>query len=117
MSVNRIQIGKVISSIVFLILLMAPMVVKLSHLCDLCELHKNEHCELDDTIGAHLHQKASDCEICDFHFVSFDTVVFYFDETTTQNSANGPINHFESVTLNSFTLLNTRLRAPPHILA
>ncbi|MBU2995668.1 hypothetical protein KO500_04455 [Cellulophaga baltica] len=106
-----LTIGKAIASVFLLMVFLFPTAIQFSHACD---GHETISCKEK---SVHLHKKASECHICDFHFFSFNYDFSTFPEFVKAIIPSRLVNDFTT----SFTKLllknNTSLRAPPSFLA
>jgi hypothetical protein len=101
------QLIKRIASLLLIIALMMPIAVKFIHIF---EGHEHVACTEHKT---HLHKSNSKCDICIFQIGSFNYDVIGYPElliTETPCNIKGGIC---AVSLHSFKVNNTKLRAPP----
>jgi hypothetical protein len=101
------QIGRVITSLLLAIVFVFPMVIQFSHAF---EGHDHIPCK---EISTHIHQDATDCNICDFHLASIDYNFVKHPEFLAPNIPSEVKKSFTPVLSNSFKQTSTQLRAPP----
>ncbi len=101
------QIGKNILALLLFTALMLPTTVQFFHML---EGHDHVACTEKST---HIHKTIHKCEICSFHFASFNyNVAEYPDLLLTKAPVKAEVN-LDPLQLHSFKITNTQLRAPP----
>lgn len=99
--------AKKIAATLLLALLLFPMAFNFFH-----HFTDHQHIECSEN-KLHIHQSVSGCDICDFNLLSFNyNITHYSDLKQSEISVELNI-AFEPLQLNSFTITNTQLRAPP----
>ena len=104
---HKKRLGLRISSLLLMIALMMPSVVKLVHMCE-----DHEHIVCNDQ-STHLHKTESKCDTCSFHLASFSNDLTEFPELFVPSVHLKSQVNFASQQYCFFKKTNTRLRAPP----
>jgi hypothetical protein len=108
---ERLTIGKAIASVFLLSVFLFPIAIQFAHSF---EGHEDISCKEKTT---HVHQKTSECHICDFHFFSFNYDFSTYTEFVKVNISSSIVYNFTSQFTNSLNNKNTLLRGPPSFLA
>ncbi|QWX83357.1 hypothetical protein H0I23_12965 [Cellulophaga sp. HaHaR_3_176] len=108
---ERTVIGKAIASVFLLSALLFPSAIQFTHAF---EGHEDISCKQKST---HIHQKVSECHICDFHFFSFNYDIIKYQEFAKISIPSKMVTSFTTQFSNLLNNNNTSLRGPPCILA
>ena len=103
----RKQIGKNIVALLLFAALMLPTAVQFFHVF---EGHEHNTCSEKTT---HIHKSITNCDICDFHLVSFNYNITKYPNLLVPKIPVGVDVKFTSLLFHSFKTTNTQLRAPP----
>jgi len=101
------QIGKNIVALLLFVALMLPTTVQFFHMF---EGHEHITCTEKRT---HLHKSTTKCEICSFHFASFNYDLAKYPDLLLPIIPVKIETNFASLQFHSFKITNTQLRAPP----
>ena len=101
------QIGKNIVTLLLFVAFMLPTTIQLVHMFDSHELIA---CNKE---GIHIHKSNTECELCSFHFASFDYSLNQYPDLLLPKIPVMVDETFTLLLLHSFKITNKQLRAPP----
>ncbi len=101
------QLGKNIAALLLFVALMLPTAIQFIHMVG---GHEHIVCTEQQT---HIHKSKVKCEICSFHFTSFNYNIAEYPDLLLPKIPVKIEANFASLLLHSFKKSNTKLRAPP----
>lgn len=104
---NNNQLGKNVMALMLFIALMLPTTVDFFHMF---ENHEHPSCTEQ---SLHIHETIVSCDVCDYHLVSSNFDVASYPDFRLPLILTNEESSYVSLELRSYTLTNTRLRAPP----
>ncbi|MEJ1222757.1 hypothetical protein [Sediminicola sp. 1XM1-17] len=104
------QFVRVFTALLLLTALMLPNAIQLSHVF---QGHEHQVCKEQ---VAHVHEQATDCQICHFHQSTYHYSVTNNTELLLPTVLKKEACQFSSPLFSSFKHTNTQLRAPPYLL-
>ena len=109
MEKKKMLVKKIIAFVLFLAL-MAPIALKLFHVCD---NHEHEYTSTSSK-KTQLQKTSSDCDICNFHLVTLNYDIDKYPELLIPIIPYENKALFYSSLLNTYSQTNKQLRAPPY---
>ncbi|WP_158974705.1 hypothetical protein [Cellulophaga sp. L1A9] len=105
------KISKIVSSVFLLAVLLFPTAIQFIH-----AFEGHEHITCKDK-STHVHQKVTDCDICDFHFFSSNYDILSYPEFVKATISSKVVVAFTAQFISLLKNNNNALRGPPSFLA
>ena len=100
-------LGKYLSSLILLIVLVTPSVIQFSHIFE-----EHEHIACTET-ESHVHKTDVDCETCAFRIMPFNDDFNVVNDFSLKKSILKKEVNYTSLILESHNFTHKQLRAPP----